>query len=110
MSEAAPAQVCPHLSTPPASGHFRMQVAGAARLNCWRCAVRNRRMLRRSILTSAVVGTILTLINQGPMLFDGDFPSALAWKVPLTYCVPFLVASWGALGNAYSRARTTAGD
>ena len=81
-----------------------MQVAGAPRLNCWRCAFRNRRMLRRSILTSAVVGTILTLINQGPMLFDGDFPGALAWKVPLTYCVPFLVASWGALGNAYSRA------
>ena len=103
MSEAAPAQVCPHLSTPPSSGHFRMQVAGAARLNCWRCAARNRRMLRRSILTSAVVGTILTLINQGPMLFDGDFPSALAWKVPLTYCVPFLVTTWGALGNAYSR-------
>ena len=75
MSEAAPAQVCPHLSTPPSSGHFRMQVAGAARLNCWRCAFRNRRMLRRSILTSAVVGTILTLINQGPMLFDGDFPA-----------------------------------
>ena len=37
------------------------------------------------------------------MLFDGDFPSALAWKVPLTYCVPFLVTTWGALGNAFSR-------
>jgi len=74
-----------------------------ARLECWRCALRNRRMLRRSILTSAVVGTILTLINQGPALFEGSLAGDLAWKIPLTYCVPFLVASWGALGNAYER-------
>ena len=24
----------------------------------------------------------------------------LAWRIPLTYCVPFLVATFGALGNA----------
>lgn len=74
-----------------------------SRLECWRCALRNRRMLRRSILTSAVVGTILIAINQGPEIVSGSAGAALAWKVPLTYCVPFLVASWGALGNAYAR-------
>ncbi len=77
-----------------------------ARLECWRCALRNRRMLRRGALTSAVVGTILTLINQGPALFAGDIAGDLAWKIPLTYCVPFLVASWGALGNAYVRTQS----
>ena len=95
MSEAA----CLHLATPPQGRYFRMK----ERLECWRCALRNRRMLRRSILTSAVVGTILIAINQGPEIIDGVAGSALAWKVPLTYCVPFLVASWGALGNAFVR-------
>ncbi len=90
---------CPHLSNPPQGRHFRMK----ERLECWRCALRNRRMLRRSILTSAVVGTILVAINQGTVIVAGDGTWELAWKVPLTYCVPFLVASWGALGNAYAR-------
>lgn len=74
----------------------------AARLECWRCAFRNKTMLRRSIITSAIVGTILVAINQGTVIIEGDATTELAWKVPLTYCVPFLVASWGALGNAYS--------
>ena len=63
-------------------------------------------MLRRSILTSAVVGTILAAINQGTVIIGGDATWELAWKVPLTYCVPFLVASWGALGNAWVGAKS----
>jgi hypothetical protein len=60
-------------------------------------------MLRRSLLTALVVGTILTAINQGTLLADGNFPSELYWKVPLTYCVPFCVATWGALINSRIR-------
>ena len=66
-------------------------------------------MLRRSILTSAVVGTILVAINQGTVIVAGEGTTELAWKIPLTYCVPFLVASWGALGNAYTRGSLTSG-
>jgi hypothetical protein len=62
-------------------------------------------MLRRSFLTALVVGTILTAINQGTVIVTGDLPGNLAWKIPLTYCVPFCVATWGALIN--SRIRTT---
>jgi hypothetical protein len=63
-------------------------------------------MLRRSFWTCLVVGTILTLINQGTVLLRGQFPPELLWKVPLTYSVPFLVATWGALSNtAMRRAR-----
>ena len=61
-------------------------------------------MLRRSFLTAVVVGTFLTAINQGNILAHGDFPPALYWKIPLTYFVPFCVATWGALGNASQRA------
>jgi hypothetical protein len=61
-------------------------------------------MLRRSLWTSLVVGTILVAINQGNVLAGGDFPGSLAWKIPLTYLVPFCVASWGALINSRSAA------
>jgi hypothetical protein len=56
-------------------------------------------MLKRSVLTALVVGTILVLINQGGVLFSGLFPSSLLWQIPLTYVVPFSVATWGALSN-----------
>tara|TARA_B100000315_G_scaffold252792_1_gene290311 strand:+ start:867 stop:1025 length:159 start_codon:yes stop_codon:yes gene_type:complete len=46
-----------------------------------------------------VVGTILTLLNQGDIIMAGQWESALYWKIPLTYCVPFCVATFGALAN-----------
>jgi hypothetical protein len=70
---------------------------------CLWCFLRYPPLLRRSLLTAAVVGTILTAINQGTVLADGEFPSALYWKIPLTYCVPFCVATWGALINSRIR-------
>ena len=51
-------------------------------------------------MTALVVGTLLILINQGSLLLSGQFPSSLLWQVPLTYCVPFGVATWGALSNS----------
>ena len=57
-------------------------------------------MLRRSLMVSLVVGTALTLLNQGDTLLAGRWNNALYWKIPLTYCVPFLVATYGALTNS----------
>jgi hypothetical protein len=65
-----------------------------------RCVLLYRPLLRRSLLTALVVGTLLVAINQGTVLARGDVPAALAWKVPLTYAVPFCVATWGALVNS----------
>jgi hypothetical protein len=42
-------------------------------------------------------------INQGDVLLSSRWPGALAWKVPLTYLVPFLVATWGALLTSRGR-------
>ena len=67
---------------------------------CLGCALRFRPMLRRSALTALVVGTILVAINQGTVLLSGHPPTSLAWQIPLTYIVPFCVASWGALSNS----------
>src|SRR6266581_843946 len=66
----------------------------AGDLRCLRCSLMRPSLLRRSLLTGLVVGTILTAINQGNILLHGAFPAALYWKIPLTYCVPFCVATW----------------
>ena len=67
---------------------------------CSRCAILHRPMLRRSLIVAVVVGTILTLLNQGDLLLFGNWKVALYWKVPLTYCVPFFVATYGALSTS----------
>ena len=55
-------------------------------------------MFWSAVRASIVVGTALTLLNQGDTLFAGPpWPSALAWKIPLTYVVPFGVTIYGAL-------------
>ena len=69
-------------------------------IKCSRCAIRHPAMLRRSLLVAFTVGTILTLLNQGDILFAGSWKGDLYWKVPLTYCVPFCVATYGALSNS----------
>ena len=65
---------------------------------CLRHSLTHRPLLTNSIKTALVVGTILTLINQGNVVLSGEFPPALYWKIPLTYVVPFVVATYGALG------------
>jgi hypothetical protein len=72
------------------------------RVRCLICAIRYRPMLNRSILTGLVVGTILVAINQGAPLLTGHFTASLIWQIPLTYAVPFCVATWGALSNSRS--------
>jgi hypothetical protein len=74
----------------------------AGELRCLRCTLMRPSLLRRSLLTALVVGTALTAINQGNIILSGHFPATLYWKIPLTYCVPFCVATWGALINSRS--------
>ena len=79
---------------------FSFRSATAEVFKCFRCSLLHRPMLRRSLLTALVVGTILTLLNQGNIIFAGSWEYHMYWKTPLTYCVPFLVATWGALTNS----------
>lgn len=50
---------------------------------------------KKAILTSLVVGTVLTAINQGDLILSGQLPPI--WKILLTYCVPYCVTTWGAI-------------
>ena len=48
--------------------------------------------IRRAAKVSAVVGTILIVINHGDTLIAGEIPSV--WKIVLTYLVPYSVSSY----------------
>jgi hypothetical protein len=86
-----------------AGAAFVFQTGEGTHVTCWRCALRHRPMLRRSLTIALVVGTLLLVINQGDVLLSSPWPRALLWKAPLTYVVPFLVATWGALVNSRIR-------
>ena len=68
-------------------------------VKCLSCALRHLPLLKRSVIAALIVGTVLTALNQGDNLLAGEWSSALYWKIPLTYCVPFLVSTYGALIN-----------
>ena len=84
-------------------GGFRLQTPHGPATKCLRCALCYRPLLRRSTVIALIVGSILVAINQGDALLAGRWDGALAWKVPLTYLVPFVVATWGALLNSRVR-------
>lgn len=52
-----------------------------------------RPIVTRSAAVAVVVGSALNAINQGPEVWRGE--EVVVWKLLLTYCVPFLVASYG---------------
>jgi hypothetical protein len=74
-------------------------VLGSTRtvLKCARCALRHPPLVRKALTTALVVGTILTVINQGDALLTGQLTAALSWKIPLTYFVPYAVSTYSAL-------------
>jgi hypothetical protein len=55
---------------------------------------------RKAALTSLVVGTVLVMINHGDAIISGVSPPI--WKIVLTYCVPYLVTTWGAVTGKLS--------
>jgi hypothetical protein len=63
------------------------------RIRTWTAAVSDGAILRRSVVTCLIVGAVLTAINQGDALLRGEFDSVMAWKIGLTFLVPFVVAT-----------------
>ncbi len=58
-------------------------------------------IVRRALVMTAVVGPILTLINQGDALVS-DLPFSF-WKAGLTFIVPYLVATVSAVVTHHHR-------
>ncbi|RMF68441.1 MAG: hypothetical protein D6740_10620 [Alphaproteobacteria bacterium] len=54
----------------------------------------DRGIILRGLRVAAVIGTLLTLINQGDLMLAGHWPPL--WKLLLTYAVPFGVSTYSA--------------
>ncbi len=63
------------------------------RLGFWQ-AILDRRIILRGLKVAAVIGTLLTLINQADLMLAGYWPPV--WKLLLTYAVPFGVSTYSA--------------
>jgi len=53
--------------------------------------------LRRTVTIALVVGTLLTLANQGDVLLAGQATAATVLKVATNYLTPFAVSNLGPL-------------
>ena len=81
---------------------FSMEFPGSAnsiwKLAC-RCAISDG-VPRRSLYVALIVGTVLDLINQGDALL-----ASINWlKLILTYCVPYVVCTYGAVSYQLKKA------
>jgi len=53
--------------------------------------------LRRTLTIAAVVGCILSIINEGDVIVHGHATGATAIKIALNFVVPFIVSNLGVL-------------
>jgi len=79
---------------------YNITVDGLVQNRHMMCLLTHKPLLKRSLVASMVVGSILLMLNQGDFILSGEFHATLLWKVPLTYLVPFSVATWGAVTNS----------
>ena len=84
---------------PEVSARSRLRAGAAPPEPTWRVALRYAAeggVPKRSVRIALIVGTVLNLINQGDVLM-ADF-GAVNWvKCAMTYVVPYLVSTWGAV-------------
>jgi len=59
--------------------------------------------VKRSVRVALVVGTLLTLINQGGRLLAIDIDAPTLARIVLTYIVPYCVSTWAAVGALHDR-------
>lgn len=71
----------------------------------WLRVATRRDIVLRGLKVGAIVGTILVAINQGDMVLSGQLDASAAWKIPLTYLVPYCVATYGGVSaiRAYEK-------
>ncbi|HME53148.1 MAG TPA: nitrate/nitrite transporter NrtS [Candidatus Lokiarchaeia archaeon] len=50
-------------------------------------------IVRRALISAAIVGTILTIINHGDAILHGQVDSAIMFQIGLTVLVPYVVST-----------------
>jgi hypothetical protein len=100
LRAVATKHVCARCGTSLDHTYFEMSTRGGTSEKCLRCAVIHAPLVKRALKTALVVGTVLTTINQLDMIVAQGVTGRVAFKVGLTFIVPFVVTTWGALSNA----------
>lgn len=62
-------------------------------------------IVKRSLKVSAVVGTILMIINHGEALLVGNMDTQRLIRIALSYCVPYLVSTYSAVSTTIENQR-----
>ncbi|MGH7214346.1 MAG: nitrate/nitrite transporter NrtS [Tepidisphaeraceae bacterium] len=65
----------------------------------------SRPALTRCVPTALVVGTLLSAINQGTVILDGDATVATWVRVVFNYLIPFAVSNIGFVSATLHRDR-----
>ena len=86
MSESTPTE-----GQPPLAVHLRVSLA----LEVCRAGP----TLRRTLRIAAVVGLLLSAINEGDNLMRGTVSAAIAIKIVFNFLVPFVVSNLGVLAG-----------
>ena len=60
----------------------------------WFNVAMRRDVVSRGFKVGLIVGTILTAINYGDAILTGQLMPSAAWKIPLTYLVPYCVSTY----------------
>ncbi len=68
----------------------------------WFALARRADVVRRSAWTALVVGSVLALINHGDLLTGTPVDPVRVLRLLLTYCVPYAVSTWAAVGALQS--------
>lgn len=63
----------------------------------WFALMKEPHIVKRALKVAFVVGSLLTLINQGPTLYSEQPTSRHYLQIALTYLVPYLVSSYSAV-------------
>ncbi|MGE3601664.1 MAG: hypothetical protein AB7N70_39690 [Dehalococcoidia bacterium] len=61
------------------------------------CSARRPAVLRRCLIVAAVVGTVLTAVNLGDVIWQGAVDLRVALKIVANFLVPFVVSNLGAM-------------
>lgn len=75
--------------------------AGLARACLDHC--RDAAAMRRTLLVALVVGTLLTVINQGDRILDGDVDAVASLRIAANFVIPFCVSSIGFISARRAR-------
>jgi hypothetical protein len=59
--------------------------------------VSSARIIRRTLTTAVVVGTLLSAINEGYLVAQGEVSAGTWARIAANYLIPFMVANVGVL-------------